>query len=373
MGSMVYETGELVEPPKVDPDVGVKIAVSESVPTGRAVVAVVAEPLLTATGLPMGVLPTSNCTVPVALDGAIVAPNEIDVPANCGLTGFGVLSVVVAIGSISYETGELVEGPKSEPAEGVKTAESESVPIGRAVVAVEALPPETVAGLPRAAPPTSNWTEPVELDGETVALNVTEVPAACGLAGLGGLSVVVVATAVITYETGELVEGPKLEPDDGVKTAVMESVPAGRSVVAVEAVPPVTVTGLPRSTPPTSNWTEPVAVDGEMLALNVTDVPAACGLAGVGALRVVVVVVVAGEMVYVSVPVEPAYPLPEAGVKMALRASDPTGNAVVGKDTDPPVTVTGLPIGVPPISNWTVPVAAAGVTAAFSVTDVPDC
>jgi hypothetical protein len=38
-----------------------------------------------------------------------------------------------------------------------------------------------------------------------------------------------------------------------VKTAVIESLPAGRAVVVVDAEPLDTVTGLPRADPPTSN------------------------------------------------------------------------------------------------------------------------
>jgi hypothetical protein len=74
-----------------------------------------------------------------------------------------------------------------------------------------------------------------------------------------------------------------------VKAAVIESVPTGRAVVVVDAAPTDTATGLPMSVPPTANWTVPVAVDGVTVALSVTVVPKLCGLAGVGAFRVVVV------------------------------------------------------------------------------------
>jgi len=75
----------------------VNAAVSESVPTGKVVVAVEAVPPVTVTGLPMGVLPTSNWTVPVALDGVTVALNETEVPENCGLAGVGVFKVVEVV------------------------------------------------------------------------------------------------------------------------------------------------------------------------------------------------------------------------------------------------------------------------------------
>ena len=36
------------------------------------------------------------------------------------------------------------------------------------------------------------------------------------------------------------------------------------------------------------------------------------------------------------------------------------------------MTATALPAGVPSIANWTVPVAAAGVTVAVNVTEAPN-
>ena len=48
----------------------------------------------------------------------------------------------------------------------------------------------------------------------------------------------------------------------------------------MDAVPPVTVTGVPMSVEPTSNCTVPGA-DGLTEAFNVTGVPTFCGLAGV--------------------------------------------------------------------------------------------
>ena len=62
-------------------------------------------------------------------------------------------------------------------------------------------------------------------------------------------------------------------------------------------------------------------------------------------------------------------------MKTAFTESVPTGRDVVDVDAAPLVTVAGLPIsvGVPvPYSNWTVPVAADGLTVALSVTEVPN-
>jgi hypothetical protein len=67
-----------------------------------------------------------------------------------------------------------------------------------------------------------------------------------------------------------------------VKTAWSESVPTGSVVVASDAVPLVTTTGLPISVGvpvPTSNCTVPGA-DGVTVAVNVTEAPDCWGLAG---------------------------------------------------------------------------------------------
>jgi len=140
-------------------------------------------------------------------------------------------------------------------------------------------------------------------------------------------------------------------------------------VEVVEAVPPVTVTGLPRSVDPTTNCTVPGAAAGETVAVRVTDVPSFWGLAGVA--DTVVVVAVTGSTTKGVVPVEPAYPLPEAAVKTAWSVRFPTGSEVVVVEAVPPLTVTGLPMGVVPFSNCTVPVAAVGVTVAVSRTEAP--
>jgi hypothetical protein len=130
---------------------------------------------------------------------------------------------------------------------------------------------------------------PEIVDGLTVALSVTRVPDGCGPEGLTVSSVDVGVSGLTVYDTGELVEGPKFEPVDGVKAAVIESLPTGRADVVAEAVPPETATGPPMATPPTSNWTVPEAVEGVTVALSETDVPTYCGPAGVGVFSVVVV------------------------------------------------------------------------------------
>ena len=71
-------------------------ALSESVPTGRVDVTAVATPEVTVTGLPMSVVPTSNCTVPLAA-GLTVAVSVTGVPDGCGLAGEADRVVVVGV------------------------------------------------------------------------------------------------------------------------------------------------------------------------------------------------------------------------------------------------------------------------------------
>ena len=71
--------------------------------------------------------------------------------------------------------------------------------MGRDVVARVALPLVTATGLPKAPPPTSNWTVPVAVDGATVAVTETELLANWGDEGVTEREVVV-GTAVTTYE-----------------------------------------------------------------------------------------------------------------------------------------------------------------------------
>jgi hypothetical protein len=102
-----------------------------------------------------------------------------------------------------------------------------------------------------------NCTVPVIVPGVpevTEALNVTEVPASCGLPGNAVRTVVVAFRGFTVYETGSLVEVAKLPPEVGVKTAVSESgLPIGRPVVVSEAEPALRVCGLPMPVVPLLN------------------------------------------------------------------------------------------------------------------------
>ena len=185
-----------VDPAYPLPAVGVNTALRLSVPTGRVEVAVVATPPVTATGVPMSVVPTWNWTIPVAALGATVAVRVTEVPAYWGLVGEAARLVEVVVNGLTVKLAVPVEPENPVPAVGVNTALRLSVPTGRVDVDVVAMPPATVTGLPMSVVPTSNWTVPVAT-GATVAFKVTEVPAYWGLVGVA-IRVVVVAVSGLT-------------------------------------------------------------------------------------------------------------------------------------------------------------------------------
>jgi hypothetical protein len=74
----------------------------------------------------------------------------------------------------------------------------------------------------------------------------------------------------------------------GVNTALNECVPEA-NVVVTDAVPPVTVTGLPMGLVPSWNCTLPTADAGDTVAVNVSPVPAAAGEGGVTVRAVLVI------------------------------------------------------------------------------------
>ena len=78
-----------------------KTAWSEWVPTGSGVVVTaVATPDVTVTGLPMSVVPSSNCTVPAAADGLTVAVRVTAVPYSWGDGGDAVSVVPVVAATV---------------------------------------------------------------------------------------------------------------------------------------------------------------------------------------------------------------------------------------------------------------------------------
>jgi hypothetical protein len=178
----------------------------------------------------------------------------------------------------------------------VKTAVIACVAVDRPVVAADVADPlATVTALPRAVVPSMNCTEPAADEGETAAVNVTDVPAVVGLVGLA-VTVVVVAVGPepVAASTSKLrardVEPLNAVRSVGVKTALIECVPVGRFVVVNVADPLATATALPSAVVPSMNCTEPAAVEGATVAVRATDAPTVTGPPGFAAIAVVVAV-----------------------------------------------------------------------------------
>ena len=170
----------------------------------------------------------------------------------------------------------------------------EFVAVGNVVVAADvAVPLLTVTALPKGVVPFMNCTDPAAVEGVTDAVNVTDVPAVVGLAGLA-VRVVVVATGPppVAASTSKLsareVEPPNVLGLLDANTAVIECVSTVRFDVVKLAVPPVTVAALPSMVVPSMNCTEPGAVVGATVAVNVTDVPTVTGPPGFAEIAVVV-------------------------------------------------------------------------------------
>src|SRR5882672_4026792 len=120
-----------------------------------------------------------------------------------------------------------------------------------------------------------------------------------------------------------------------VNTAVSECVPTVSAEVLVAAVPPETVTGLPRLLAPSLNCTEPAAEDGVTVAVSVTEVPAVTGLAGLAASAVLVVTGAFGSVVVKAVGlvknidmVKVPMTLPNASTQLAITGYSPATRVV---------------------------------------------
>ena len=85
-----------VDPVKAPGLVGVNTALSECVPEASVVVSE-AVPPLTGTGLPRGLVPSWNCTLPAADAGVTVAVSVSAVPAAAGEAGGALSCVEVAV------------------------------------------------------------------------------------------------------------------------------------------------------------------------------------------------------------------------------------------------------------------------------------
>jgi hypothetical protein len=270
-------TGE-VEELKTAGSVGMNTAVSWCPPTANVDVVVDATPLLTITGLPRLMAPSLNWTVPAAVAGVTAAISVTGVPRETGDAGFVVSVVLVAVAPpvapvTTKVTGDDVEVLKAAGLVGMNVAVSECDPAAKVDVDPDAVPLLTVTGLPRLLVPFLNWTVPAAVAGVIVAVSVTGVPRVTGEAG-DVVSVVVVTVApVITMVTAGDVDALNEFGSVGVNTAVNWCVPLINVDVVPDAVPLLTVTGLPRLLAPSLNWTVPAAVAGVTVAVSVTGVP----------------------------------------------------------------------------------------------------
>src|SRR5262249_5555038 len=150
-----------------------------------------------------------------------------------------------------------VDPMNDDPGVGKNPAVSECVPMASVVISV-AVPLDTGTGLPMLAVPSMNCTEPVAVDGITVAVNVSTVPATVGGAGVT-VSAVLVNTGggLITYVTTFDVDGSKAVGSVGMNIAVSECVPSDNWVKVVTVPSDATGSGVPMSSAPSLNRTEP--------------------------------------------------------------------------------------------------------------------
>jgi hypothetical protein len=142
---------------------------------------------------------------------------------------------------------------------------------------------------------------------------------------------------------------------------VIEWLPTARLNVENAADPPDRET-MPSTVDPSRNCTLPVAEAGETVAVNVTFCPDIAGLSdevsAVAVLSLLTVTVTAAEELPASLP----SPLYTAAIERL-----PTARLEVENAADP-LARFAVASTVAPSRNWTLPVAAAGVTEAVKVT-----
>jgi hypothetical protein len=125
--------------------------------------------------------------------------NVTAVPDTCGDAGNADTAVEVAGGLITYVIAEADDGVNAVESVGVNAAEIWWLPTLRVLVLSVALPADTACAVPRLFAPSLNCTEPAAFDGVNVAVNVTDVPDACGDAGNADTTIEVdVAGGLIT-------------------------------------------------------------------------------------------------------------------------------------------------------------------------------
>ncbi len=192
------------------------------------------------------------------------------------------------------------------------------VPTARTPVvhaAVRLLPEPVRVTVPQplmVAPSEVKATVPAGVAPTTVAVKVTGVPTAAGLALLTRVVVVDTGPLVMTCESGALVDAPLAELPP--KSATMGCVPTLSVVVAHAAVRllplPTRLTALQPVIvePSLLNETEPVGALPLTVAVNMTLAPATAGLDEVASVVVVAVLTVCDNALLADAPL-PASPL----------------------------------------------------------------
>jgi hypothetical protein len=324
---------------------------------------------------PAVTLPTLNVTVPVGVPLAAVTvavklcvaeelPRAME--ERLAATDVVVLAVTIRVAALLVEPESLLSPAYTAVIESEPTAKPLDVV---AAMVSDAVPPESVA-VPSEALPFLNVTVPVATEGLTVAVNVTEAPYAAEFGD---------TEAEVVVESREMVSVAALlvEPESLVSpayTAVIESEPTAKPLAVVAAkvsdAEPLESVAVPSEVLPFLNVTEPVAVAGLTVAVNVTEAPRVTELGDTEA----EVVVESREMVSVAaLLVEPESLL--SPPYTAVIESEPTAKplaVVAAKVSDAePLESVALPSVVLPFLNVTEPVAVDGLTVAVNVTEAP--
>jgi hypothetical protein len=242
-------------------------------------------------------------------------------------------SVVVVLAAVPWLTTKVtvfdVDPVNDDDPLGMYSAVRLCVPTPRADVVNTAVPPESVTVFSTVVP-SRNSIVPNAFDGETVAVIVTEVPDATGLAGDTASVVVVELVGCTTVSDTVLdVEDMNAVGSVGVNVAFNVCVPTDSVLMPNVAVPAETVP-TPIWVLPSKNATWPAAVFGETVAVMVTGVPALTGLDGETPSVVVVGVADAAFTVYGSVDeVDEVNAVESVGVNVALSECDPSASTVL--------------------------------------------
>jgi len=218
--------------------------------------------------------PSLNCKTPVAVVGVTAAVRITGVPWATGEGGDAASVVLVVVAPAGAATTKItagdVDGLNAAGLLGVNTAFSGCDPTVNVDVVPDAVPLLTITGLPRVVVPSLNCTVPAAVTGLTAAVSVRGTFGAMGEGGDVASVMLVAGGPATTNATAGEVDGRYAAGSAGTNTASSERDPAGSADVNPDAVPLLTITGLPRLVVPSLNCTVPTAVAGVTDAYNAT-------------------------------------------------------------------------------------------------------